>query len=536
MIAFPRPSKILFILCFTLIWGMVGSISPVYGQSDVYTGEYIVKYKPGVSSQSKAKVINEHALQKRKDLEIINAQLVSLSGSFRAQSQSSLIEEITKDPAVEYIEPNYPLYPMGTPISMDADASFLWGLKNYGQSINGSVGVSGVDINLEGVWQVTEGDPEVLVAVIDTGIDIRHPDLANAIWVNPGEISANGIDDDDNGFIDDVNGWDYVNDDNSVYDSATEDAHGTHCAGIIGAAHDSVGVVGVAPGVKILPLKFMNSSGGKTSDAIAAIGYAKQAGARIVNCSWGGSDSSTALRDAIADSGMIFVTAAGNAATGESPCDIDTVPLYPASFDLTNIIAVAAIDNKGALASFSNYGYYSVDMAAPGKLIYSTLPDYKYGFLNGTSMAAPHVSGVAALLASSGISDISLIKQRLLHSAVQHPLSSLSGLVLTGGMVDVVEALGVNVVPVVSDISISGSLYPGEVVQGQYTYSDANQDPEGNSQLQWYRADSAQRDNLSEIPGAEHLQYTIKSEDIGKYLIFGVIPEASSGATPGNLV
>lgn len=536
MLPFTGPRKILLILCFTLIWGMIGSRCLAWGQSHQYPEQYIIKYKVGVSPESKARVINEHALQKGKDLDIINAQMVSPAGSFRAQSQSTLIEEIAQDPAVEYIEPDYRLYPMATPISQDADASLLWGLKNYGQSINGNVGIAGVDINLEGVWGVTEGNPGLLVAVIDTGIDIRHPDLAPAIWTNLGEIPDNGEDDDGNGLVDDINGWDYAYDDNSVYDSATEDAHGTHCAGIIAAAHDLMGVVGVAPGVKILPLKFMKSSGGNTSDAIAAIEYAVQAGAKIVNCSWGGSDSSQALQDAIAESDMIFVAAAGNAAAGESPCNIDDVPLYPASFAFDNIITVAAIDNQGALASFSNYGYDSVDVAAPGKLIYSTRPEAKYGFLNGTSMATPHVTGVAALLASSGISDISLIKQRIVDSAVQHPLPSLYGLVLTGGMVDAVQALGLNLAPTADNLSISGCLYPGEVLQAQYTYHDANQDPEGTSQLQWYRADSVQRDDPVEVSGAQGLQYSIKSEDIGKYIFFGVIPEASSGITPGSLV
>jgi subtilisin family serine protease len=515
---------------------MIGSPCLALGQSQQYPAQYIVKYKAGVSAEGKAKVINEHALQKRQDLQIINAQLVSPAGSFRAQSQSSLLEEIAKDPAVEYVEPDYCLYPMGTPISQDADASLLWGLKNYGQSIDGNVGVAEVDINLEGVWQVTEGNPEVLVAIIDTGIDIRHPDLSHSIWINQGEIPDNGVDDDNNGLIDDLNGWDFVHDDKSVYDSASEDAHGTHCAGIISAAHDLLGVVGVAPGVKILPLKFMNASGGSTSDAISAIEYAARAGAKIVNCSWGGSDSSQALQDAIGGSDMIFVTAAGNVDSGESPKDIDDFPLYPASFDLDNIIAVAAVDNMGNLTSFSNYGYNSVDVAAPGKSIYSTRPDNKYGFLNGTSMATPYVSGVAALLASTGINDNALIKQRILDSAVHNPLSSLSNKILTGGMVDALEALGINLAPTASDLSISGSLYPGEVLQGKYIYHDANQDPEGNSRFEWYRADSAQQDNLIEIPGANLLQYTIKSEDIGKYLCFGLIPEASSGLTPGDLV
>jgi subtilisin family serine protease len=258
-----------------------------------------------------------------------------------------LLEELAADPAIEYIEPNYRLYPLGTPISGDNYAANQWGLKNYGQIINGYTGVAGIDINLETAWLITQGDPDVLVAVIDTGVDISHPDLVGSMWINANEIPANGVDDDENGFIDDYCGWDFNNKDNSVFDSATEDRHGTHCSGTIAATCNLVGITGVAPGVKILPLKFMNTGGGDTADAIAAIEYARTAGAKIVNCSWGGADDSIALRDAIASSDMLFIAAAGNEGK-----NIDDIPLYPASFDLPNIITVAAIDNQGKLASF----------------------------------------------------------------------------------------------------------------------------------------------------------------------------------------
>jgi len=531
-----RPVKFLIVFLAVFIWGLVMSPAPAFAKNDVVPGEYIIKYKPGVDAQTKSKLINKHALEHRKSFKIIDAQVVKLPARMQAQSESSLLEELASDPAIEYIEPNYRLYPMGTPISGDAGAANLWGLKNYGQSILGVPGVAGIDINLETAWLVTQGDPEVLVAVIDTGVDISHPDLKDAIWTNPGEIPDNGIDDDNNGFIDDVNGWDFRNKDKSVFDFATTDKHGTHCAGTIAAARNEDGVVGVAPGVKILPLKFMDTSGGSTDAAIEAIGYAKAAGAKIVNCSWGGSDGSVALREAIANSGMLFVAAAGNAEDGKTRVNIDITPLYPASFDLDNIITVAAIDNKGALAQFSYYGPQSVDVAAPGNNIYSTVPDNNYDYLKGTSMAAAHVSGIAALVASAGYTDNAIIKQRILDSASLHPLANLSDKVLTGGLVDAAAAAEIEMAPLASDLSISGTLYQGETLQAAYTYFDLNRDVEADSQLQWYRADAADKSNGEAIAEANDAQYMLTGEDIGKYIYFSVTPAAAAGNSPGTTV
>lgn len=540
MFAFFRPVRTLIILLVAFIFGVVGFVGPASAKNDAVPGEYIIKYKAGVNSQTKSKVINQHGLEKRKDFKIIDAQVVSLPAKMQAQSQSSLLDELSNDPAIEYIEPNYRLYPMGTPISTDAGASNLWGLKNYGQLINGYPGVQGVDINLEPAWHFSMGNSNVLVAVIDTGVDNSHPDLIHAIWTNPHEIAGNGIDDDNNGFVDDIHGWDFLNDENTVYDSATLDKHGTHCAGIIAAALDTVGVVGVAPGVNILPLKFMDTNSGTTSDAIDAIQYAAQAGAKIVNCSWGGTggtDEIKSLHDTIASyPDMLFIVAAGNAKDGKTRVNIDITPLYPASFDLANIITVAAINNRGELAAFSYYGCNSVDVAAPGESIYSTLPGNSYNYLNGTSMATPHVSGIAALIASVGITDNAEIKERILDSARLHPLSSLTGKVLTGGLVDAAAAAEIEIPPWASDMSVIGSLYQGEVVRGAYTYNDLNGDPEGNSLLHWYRADSADKTNTVEIPGASGSQYALTNADVGKYIFFAVTPAATSGISPGTAV
>ena len=523
------------VLILALLLGLMVSPVAAYAKNDVVAGEYIIKYKAGVDARTKNKLINEHALEQRRESKLIDAQVVKMPvGRMQAQSEASLLQALASDPAIEYIEPNYRLYPMETPISEDAGAANLWGLKNYGQSILGIKGVAGVDIDLEKAWLVTQGNPEVLVAVIDTGVDISHPDLAGAIWTNPREIADNGLDDDFNGFIDDVRGWDFRNGDNSVFDSASTDKHGTHCAGTIAAAHDLYGVVGVAPGVKILPLKFMDTSGGDTDDAIAAIEYARRAGAKIVNCSWGGDDSSQALRDAIAGSGMLFVAAAGNALSPNLPVNIDTTPLYPASFPLDNIIVTAAIDNRGALASFSYYGPKSVDVAAPGKNIYSTQPGNTYSYLSGTSMATAYVSGIAALVASAGFTDNAIIKQRILDSAASHPMSSLQNNILTGGLVDAGVAL--EMAPAAANLSISGSLFPEAVLQCSYQYADANRDPEGISALQWYRAGTADKSDAAPIEGAVGLQYTLSGDDVGKYIYFAVTPAAATGRSPGAVV
>ena len=504
--------------------------------ADAVAGEYIIKYRSGVGGMAKSQLLNRHGLQRRHSFNTIDAQLVKMPLRMQALGVSSLLEELAADPAVEFIEPNYRLYPMETPISGDAGAAYLWGLKNYGQVIQGIAGTLGIDINLQNAWHFSQGSPEVLVAVIDTGIDISHPELAEAIWTNPGEIAGNGNDDDGNGFTDDVQGWDFLNGDNSVFDSAVIDKHGTHCAGVIAAARNADGVVGVAPGIKILPLKFMDSNGGDTAKAIAAIEYARAAGAKIVNCSWGGPYGSLALRETIANSGMLFVAAAGNAASGSPQVNIDISPLYPASFDLNNIIVVAAVNNRGALASFSYYGPNSVDVAAPGENIFSTLPGNNYGFMSGTSMAAPHVSGIAALAMSAGYTDIAAVRQRILDSALLHPLSSLSGRVLTGGLVDAAAAAEFEMTPQALDLCISGEMYAGKTLQANYTYFDANGDLEEGTQLQWYRGSLPDKSDGVMIDGAFNSQYRLTSDDVGKYIYFSVTPGAAAGLSPGETV
>ena len=338
--------------------------------------------------------------------------------------------------SVRYAEPDHV-----TRISVapnDPEYGRLWGLRNTGQTVNGDPGVAGFDIRAEQAWDVITIPSSITIASIDTGVRRTHRDLARGIWRNAGEIAGNGIDDDRNGLVDDTWGWDFFNNDN---DPTDDHGHGTHTAGTFGArGNDGVGIAGVAWNCSIMPLKFMGRSGGFTSDAIRALDYAVRMRAAISNNSWGSYGNSQSLADAIRNAGVaghLFIAAAGN-----EGFNADAIPMYPAAYPLDNIISVAAINNDGGLASFSNFGRDSVDIAAPGVQIYScsAAGDQSYTFMSGTSMAAPHVAGAAALIWSDNpLFSLAQVRARLLLSARQLP--SLAGMVATGGMLDAAAAL-----------------------------------------------------------------------------------------------
>ena len=330
------------------------------------------------------------------------------------------------DPVPGYLcSPNYVVKMVDSPNDQFFTSGQLWGL-------NGQFG-----INAPQAWDYTHGSNNVVVAVIDTGVNVTHSDLAANIWINPNEISGNGVDDDNNGFVDDIRGASMI-----TGGSANDDnGHGTHVAGTICAVgNNGSGVVGVNWNCKILPVKFLDSNGsGSLYNAARGIDYVtalKNRGVPIVlsNNSWSGGGANQVLQDSIQrarDAGILFVAAAGN-----SGVNTDTSPAYPSSYDLDNIVSVAAIDPSGKLASFSNFGVNSVDIAAPGVGILSTyIPASEYVTLSGTSMAAPHVSGALALLKSkeSGLSWNDL-KARLLGHGRQ--LASLQGKVKSGATLD----------------------------------------------------------------------------------------------------
>ncbi|MCI5065486.1 S8 family serine peptidase [bacterium] len=292
-------------------------------------------------------------------------------------------------------------------------------------------------INLPQAWKTTTGARSVIVGVLDTGIDYTHPDLAPNMWKNPGEVPNNGIDDDHNGYIDDVHGIDTFSDDSDPMD---DNDHGTHCAGIIGARGDNrIGMSGIAWNTQLMALKFLGAHGsGSIFDAIRAIDYAVDGGVDIVNASFGTTYPSVALDNAIQRAeraGVLFVAAAGNAGSNN-----DEVPEYPASLPNNNIISVASGDREGNLSVFSNYGGRSVDIVAPGEHVLSTVSGGRYARFSGTSMAAPHVSGVAALLLSHNRKLKGTDLKRILLATVKNSPAYL-GLVTSSGTLNGAKAL-----------------------------------------------------------------------------------------------
>lgn len=331
------------------------------------------------------------------------------------------------DPRVQYAQPDYTLQIDNTP--NDPSYPQQWALNNVGQS----GGATDADINAPEAWDLYTGTKKVIVAVIDTGVNYNHPDLMPNMWVNTREIPGNNKDDDGDGYVDDYYGWDFYDGTNDPMDT---NGHGTHVAGTIGAiGNNAFGVTGVAWNVTIMPLKFIGPNGGSTSDAIDAIKFACTHGATISNNSWGGGGFDQALYDTIKWArdayDHIFVAAAGNNGANGA--------IYPAAYNLDNIISVAATDNRDNLASFSNYGA-DVDLAAPGVNILSTWNNGGYNTISGTSMATPHVTGAAALIRG--------LRPEMNYSEVINDIlstvdveASLTGKVVSNGRLDLYKAL-----------------------------------------------------------------------------------------------
>ncbi|MBE5989826.1 MAG: peptidase S8 [Paenibacillaceae bacterium] len=318
------------------------------------------------------------------------------------------------------------------------------GPGNYESKVTHAV--SGIDINIQPAWALydqAQNKRSVIVAIIDTGIDINHQELRNAIWTNPGEIDGDGLDNDGNGYVDDIHGWNFYSNNNKVF-SGSEDSHGTHAAGTISASRGSYGIAGITDNnyVKIMPLKALGGKEGVGSpDAvIKAIKYAEEKGASICNLSMGTTGYSEELAQTMKNSHMLFVVSCGNGGVSGLGYNTDVYPVYPASLPYDNIISVANILFDGTLSKDSNYGAASVDIAAPGTYILSTIPDNSYGYMSGTSMAAPMVTGVAAMLYSYR-TDISLgdVKNIILSSS--RKLDTLSGKTASGGLLDAYSAL-----------------------------------------------------------------------------------------------
>jgi subtilisin family serine protease len=425
--ALHTPLRVFLVLSLTVLaLSLSGALAaaappqPAPANAEYAPDRVLVKFKPGALDSDKAAARAALQGQTAQEFTLVPGleEITLPLGRMDPAQAAALLSRLK---FVEYAEPDYVVYTTKTP--NDPSYASLWGMTN---------------IKAPAAWDTFTGSPSFVVADIDTGIDYNHPDLAANVWTNPGEIAGNGVDDDGNGYIDDIHGWDFAYGDNNPSDVA---GHGTHTAGTIGAVGDNgVGVAGVDWSVKLMALKFLDDSGsGYTSAAISALNYAVAKGAKVSNNSWGGGGYSSSLYNAINNArlaGHLFIAAAGNNGTNN-----DLAPFYPASYNLDNVIAVAAIDSVDAKASFSNYGATSVDLGAPGVSILSTTPNNTYSYYNGTSMATPHVTGVVALVyALHPDWTYAQVRSQILNTV--RKVSSMNGKTVTGGVLDASAAVG----------------------------------------------------------------------------------------------
>ncbi len=414
-------------------------------------GELLVKFRTGIIQASAVRL---H--QKIGASVIKRFTMVTDLEHVRLPASVSVREAITlymSDPNVEYAEPNY-LKHAGRAVN-DPLFNLQWALLNTGQFAGAT---PKADIRATEAWDISTGSGDVVIGIIDTGIDNSHPDLSANIWTNPVDGSANGVDEDGNGKTDDIHGWNFVSNNNNIMD---DNGHGTHVSGIAGASgNNNKGVSGLMWQVKLMPLKILDSTGsGTIADEIAAIQYALDKHVRIMNASFSGGDYSQAEFDAISaadKAGSLFVTAAGNGIDGVTGDNNDTTGAYPANYRLANIISVAATDHSDRRSLFSNYGFNSVHVGAPGEEILSTYPAKflasGYEYESGTSMATPYVTGLAGLLFSYYPNfTASQIRGTILRYV--DILPSLQGATITGGRVNAFRALSSLLPP--SEFSLS---------------------------------------------------------------------------------
>jgi subtilisin family serine protease len=433
-------------------------------------GELIVKFKAGATDAQMEHGLKLGRLKAKRHLQTEAMHAKGDEGLTLTETSDpvdEVIERLKNHPAIEYVEPNLRYQHQATSNDSYVNSGYLWGLYGDLSSPKNTFGSQALEAWAAGYT----GTNTVFVAVIDEGIDISHSELSPNIWTNPYD-PKDGIDNDGNGYVDDIHGWDFRNNTNTVFDAAG-DEHGTHVAGTIGAkGGNGSGLAGVNWNVTIMAGKFLGADGGSTLDAVEAIDYFVGLKKRhkinlvAINASWGGAGYSRALHEAVlraAKAGILFIAAAGN-----DGLNTDISPSYPSNLDTTRgtttesaatydaVISVAAIDKNGALATFSNYGAATVDLGAPGVEILSTLPSGYLGYMNGTSMATPHVTGAAALYASThpGASAQS-IRAALLNSAVA--TTSLTGKTATGKRLDLSSVIVPPIAPPATVSAIGGN-------------------------------------------------------------------------------
>jgi subtilisin family serine protease len=452
-------------------------------QHEMVADHLMVTFKPGVDEAGVRKTAQDLGFGVRRRIGKTSTYLLD----FPAKNADALPQaraKIAKSPSVATAEPDFIVHALINP--NDALLVAQYSLNNTGQT----GGTNDADIDAPEAWNYGTGNRAVKVGVIDTGIDYTHPELAANIWTNPKEIPNNKIDDDANGYVDDVHGWNFYGDNNDPRD---DHYHGTHCAGTIGAlGNNGVGVSGVCWQVTLVPLKFLSSGGsGSLSDAVEAIRYATSIGVRLTSNSWGGGGYSQAMKDAIDAANaanILFVAAAGNSASNN-----DKTPMYPASYASQNIISVAATDHQDNMAKFSSYGLTTVDVGAPGVSILSTFPatmttsmygyQTSYGTISGTSMATPHVAGACALLWSQAPTLTAVqVKARIMKRS--DPKSSLTGKIAGRGRLNVNNLVNPNWVLLPPGVVLSsmtavgnnnGSFEPGEALPLSPTFENAGE-------------------------------------------------------------
>jgi subtilisin family serine protease len=484
-------SKKIVVLLAIVYFSAYSSLVPASGP-EYKPGELLVRFAPkdtGMQRSAKEKndILSTLGLGtiKREYRIVPGLSLVKLPSG---QKVEDALKTFSRTNGILYAEPDYKINLLST-FPNDPNFNQLWAMHNIGQT----GGTCDADIDAPEAWGIHTGSQDIIVAVLDSGVDYNHPDLSDNMWVNESELNGiAGIDDDDNGYVDDIRGWDFADGDNEPKDYYF---HGTHVAGIIGAVgNNNEGVAGVCWNVKIMNLKIFPNYGQEwfISGAIAAIEYGVENGAQVLSNSWGGGAYSQSLKDEIeaADAnGVLFVAAAGNDYWNNN----DTYPVYPASYDCENIVAVLSTDQYDAMSDFSNYGPSSVDLGAGGSDILSTFPTYMtdamsyYGFstdyetISGTSMATPYVAGACALVWSMNRTLSHLqVRDIILNSVDEIP--DLNGLCVTGGRLNLYNAVleaanRPEILSKIDDVNDGDSVLPGDYITYTISYANPLTDP-----------------------------------------------------------